>query len=824
MDFHLRDDKLHVVAAPGAGKTTLGIEVISRLNRPSLILCPTNTIKNQWKERIRTSFLQEKDYGIVSTDIRKPGYITVITYQALLAAFCGFDEEPEDNRPEDDERTEKEYTITASSRFRMDKAEDIIGILKSAEVSLLCFDEAHHLRKEWWKALTYLNEHLKPEQTLALTATPPYDADFNEWKRYQTLCGDIDEVISIPELVKNGDLCPHQDFIHFSQLHQRERELLENHRQHVNIMLEKLREDKRLQDLLAGMRFLRAEDEDTEAILDDPEFYVSIASLLNENGYTIPSRFLGLFDASPSEIPRFDIKQATVFLNGFLYVEKEEWKDLEAIRDEYFNQAKRTGLTDGKKFVLDGNEKFCRQIAGSIGKLDSIVSIVDLESRLLKEDLRMVILADFIRMNDQDCSTLGVVPTWRKLKDKFQGSISLGVLCGSLILLPKNTVERLQKLISENGIADDAITLDHFGGDGNYVRIVPKEGIRNHIVRLVTDMFNAGNLTVLVGTQALLGEGWDAPSINSLILSSTVSSYMLSNQMRGRAIRIDRNHPDKVSNIWHLATYDPKFGNYSYDLTQLATRFEGYEAPSYSGNHEIVSGIERVLMPNPLGVPETNIALAKNRNLTRRWWKDALFTGYGNTPPIGLSTGVQAEALTVRSLRYTGYMYYIWLLLPLAVLTGTVEGVMKQIAIVILETLSDQGLIKTSIKQVGLKVHDEKGELFVSCANLPADENNLFIQSLQEFLDPVENPRYLLVRHTRFLKKIRQTDYFAIPSAISPNKKGVEIFKGLWKLYIGDCDIIYTRSAEGRRVLLKARKYAFSAINKRASKRLSKWQ
>ena len=38
LDFHLRDHKLHVVAAPGAGKTTLGIEVISRLNRPSLIL------------------------------------------------------------------------------------------------------------------------------------------------------------------------------------------------------------------------------------------------------------------------------------------------------------------------------------------------------------------------------------------------------------------------------------------------------------------------------------------------------------------------------------------------------------------------------------------------------------------------------------------------------------------------------------------------------------------------------------------------------------------------------------------------------------------
>ena len=853
MDFHLRDDKLHVVAAPGAGKTTLGIEVISRLNRPSLILCPTNTIKNQWKERIRTSFLQEKDYGIVSTDIRKPGFITVITYQALLAAFCGFDDEPEDNRPEDEERTEKEYTITASSRFRMEKAEEVIGILQSAKVSLLCFDEAHHLRKEWWKALTYLNEHLKPEQTLALTATPPYDADLNEWKRYQALCGDIDEVISIPELVKNGDLCPHQDFIHFSQLHQRERELLEKHRQNVNIMLEKLREDKRLQDLLAGMRFLQAKDEDTEAILDSPEYYVSIASLLNDNGYSIPSRFLHLFDASPSDIPRFDIKQATVFLNGFIHVENEEWNGLEAIRDEYYNQAKRTGLTDGKRVVLDGNDKFCRQIANSIGKLDSIVSIVDLESRLLKEDLRMVILTDFIRMNDTDCSTLGVVPIWRKLKDRFLGRISLGVLCGSLILLPKNAVGKLQKLISDNSIADDAITQDRFGADDNYVRIIPKEGIRNHIVRLVTEMFNAGDLTVLVGTQALLGEGWDAPSINSLILSSTVSSYMLSNQMRGRAIRIDKNHPDKVSNIWHLATYDPKFGNYSFDLEQLATRFEGYEAPSYFGNHEIVSGIERVLMPNPLGIPETNLPLARNRDLTRRWWKDALYTGYGNTPPIGLSTGVQADSLTVKSLRYTGYMYYVWALLSAALIliylpspvqvigfavvallmgiiavhfirTGTVAGVMKQIAIVILETLSDQGLIKTSIKQVGLKVREEKGEMFVSCANLPAEENNLFIQSLQEFLDPVENPRYLLVKRSRFLKRIKQTDYFAIPSAISPNKKSVEIFKGLWKLYIGDCDIVYTRSAEGRRVLLKARKYAFSAVKQKVSKRLSKWQ
>ena len=855
LDFHLRDHKLHVVAAPGAGKTTLGIEVISRLNRPSLVLCPTNTIKNQWTERICSSFLQEKDYGIVSTNIRKPGYITVITYQALLAAFCGVEDTPQDSKPEEEDGREKEYSITASGRFKQEKADEVIDILKSARISLLCFDEAHHLRKEWWKALTYLNEHLIPEQTLALTATPPYDADFNEWKRYQALCGDIDEVISIPELVKNGDLCPHQDFIHYSRLQKHERELLEKHRQNVNILLEKLRNDTELQRLLAGMRFLQAEDADIDTILETPEFFVSIASFLNDCGHPIPERFLQLFDATSGSLPKFDNKWARIFLNGFFQAENEEWKDLAPARDEYYSLARRMGLTDGKKVVLDGNEKYCKLIAGSIGKLDSIVEIVDLESRLLKADLRMVILADFIRMNDPGCTTLGVVPIWRKLKDAFRDRISLGVLCGSLILLPQNTLGTLQKLISENDIDVDAISLDRFDKDEHYVRIIPKEGIRNHIVRLVTDMFNAGNLTVLVGTQALLGEGWDAPSINSLVLSSTVSSYMLSNQMRGRAIRIDKDHPDKVSNIWHLATVDTHPDGFSYDLAQLAARFEGFEAPSYFSRHEIMSGIERVLEPIQLSaIPMPNLSLARNRERTRKWWDDALYLGYSNNRPMGLSTGIEADAMTVRSLRYTSYKYYVILILSASLFifqlpmpvqlfgwvvitvllgilflrylkTGTVAGVMKQVAMVILETLSAQGLIKTSLKQVGLKVQDDaQGMTYVSCSNLPTEENNLFIQALQEFLDPVENPRYLLIRHSAFLKRIKQTDYFAIPSVIATNKSYVEVFKKLWKKYIGDCEIVYTRNPEGRKVLLKARKRAFSASEKKKAKRLSKWQ
>ena len=893
LDFHLRDKKLHVVAAPGAGKTTLGIEVIARLQRPTLILCPTNTIKNQWRDRICSSFLQEKDYGMVSTLIRKPAYLTVTTYQALLAAFCGRTDEEE--MPISEENAEPEDSDTdsfaSSARFKQEKADEVITILKAANISLLCFDEAHHLRKEWWKALTYLNEHLKPEQTLALTATPPYDADYGEWKRYQELCGEIDEVISIPELVKNGDLCPHQDYIYFSSLKQQERELLNIHNQHVRTFVDMILNDTELLDGLSKMSFFEAQESDVEMILESPAFYVSIASLLNAKGYRISERFLNLFDAKQKDLPKFDLQRAMAFINGFFENEAECFKPFESKKNHYFDVAKRLGLVVNKKVVLNDNVKIRRLIANSIGKLDSIVQIVKQEHSQLKERLRMVVLTDYIKMDDTACQSLGVVPIWRRLKEEVWGDVSIGVLCGTLILLPSTIIGKLYKLLSDNKIAEDSIKISRFDDDKDYIRIIPKESIRNYIVRMITEMFCAGDITVLIGTQALLGEGWDAPAINSLILSSTVSSYMLSNQMRGRAIRIDKNNPDKVSNIWHLATIDfpdekdfsmfetmssndmDALRIYTYDLEQLATRFKGFEAPSYYGKHEILSGIERItddldyspslgeafLKGKITRLKEVTKTLSTNRELTRQWWKDALYLGYGNGKQMNLSTGVQVPKISTMSLLYKGYKYRVALLLTMILTayftllqvlpffiptvaalvsivvvlgiytvkylkTGTVEGVMKQIAVTMLETMSSQGLIKSSIKNVGLRVAEDKGMLFVSCSNLPAEENNLFIQALQEFLDPVDNPRYLLVKHSKFMGRIKQTDYFSIPAVLSTNKKNVDMFKQLWKKYIGDCEIIYTRNPEGRKVLLKARKDASSAAKRDKSKRLSKWQ
>ena len=67
---YLQDGKINIVAAPGSGKTVLGLELVRRIDKPVLILAPTVTIKNQWVDRFVSLFLntnQVPEY--ISTNI-----------------------------------------------------------------------------------------------------------------------------------------------------------------------------------------------------------------------------------------------------------------------------------------------------------------------------------------------------------------------------------------------------------------------------------------------------------------------------------------------------------------------------------------------------------------------------------------------------------------------------------------------------------------------------------------------------------------------------------------------------------------------------------
>jgi superfamily II DNA or RNA helicase len=138
LEEHLDDNRLHVVAAPGSGKTLLGLEVTRRINRPSIILAPTRAIRDQWIERLCDFFLEGNAIpNWISKDIRNPKFLTVSTYQGLYSAFSGLIDEFEEEDIEPDEEDEGAELV---------EAELIIEALTQVGLGTIVLDEAHHLR------------------------------------------------------------------------------------------------------------------------------------------------------------------------------------------------------------------------------------------------------------------------------------------------------------------------------------------------------------------------------------------------------------------------------------------------------------------------------------------------------------------------------------------------------------------------------------------------------------------------------------------------------------------------------------------------------
>ena len=63
VEKYIEDKKVHIVAAPGSGKTILGLELARYLKNPVIIFAPTVTIKNQWVDRFVSSFTNYEKMG-----------------------------------------------------------------------------------------------------------------------------------------------------------------------------------------------------------------------------------------------------------------------------------------------------------------------------------------------------------------------------------------------------------------------------------------------------------------------------------------------------------------------------------------------------------------------------------------------------------------------------------------------------------------------------------------------------------------------------------------------------------------------------------------
>lgn len=886
LDGCLNDRKVHIVAAPGSGKTTVGLEILVRIGCPALILAPSITIREQWIERFSKSFLPEgeKSEGWISNSIRSPKALTVITYQALHSAYNRLSE------------SEKEEDVPAGESETAGYAGfDLIGTLKAAEIGTVCMDEAHHLRSEWWKALEKVVAELgKNTVTVSLTATPPYDSKLAEWQRYIDLCGEIDEEIFTPELVKENNLCPHQDYVYFNWPEEDEIRTIRAFRESARSVAGEIAESPPFIEAIRRHPGISDVESYAELFLDRPNYLTSLMVFLHHHHIEFPKALRDLIGTS-AKLPDLDLNWTEVLLQGFLYDDSASYPDCSAYQEELRKKLSGLGHISRKTVLLTGSDEINRLLVNSRGKLTSIVQIVRAEHKSLGGGLRLLVLTDFIRKEtlpligreSGEIQRIGVLPIFEALRRAGIPGLKLGVLSGSVVIVPRDGMDALRAAAVEKGVQIDCRPLPC----PDYVEANFSSSDAKQKVAVITDFFTAGGIHALIGTKSLLGEGWDSPCINTLILASFVGSYMLSNQMRGRAIRVYPPVPDKTANIWHLVSMEPvwaysdsmperllaRAGNggadsqtpISEDFMTLRRRFRAFLGVGDSED-VIEDGIDRLSVIRPpydrRHIEQINrqmLETASDRKQLIGKWRRAIARCPDASQVIELSTMDQAlvphrfvfrnavasfggtllaEALLSSLLRSytqlgdmggrsTGGLLILWTLIAvfasLAVKYAvriyrsiSPQACLKQMGTAVLKALKSAGTVESYNTRV---VAENCGEFATACylEGGTTYEKSIFTEGISQLLDFIDNPRYLLVQREKFLW-FTHTEYFAVPEVLGNRKENAEELLRWMQRLAGHYRLVYTRTPDGRKTLLKARAKSFVNHNNRLLDRTHK--
>ena len=863
---YLQDKRLHIVAAPGSGKTTLGIELIRRLGEPCLILSPSITIRQQWLERIASGFLtaEYRSEEILSNDLKDMKAVTAVTYQALYSAMKHYRGElsaGEEEEAEEKETEEKEDRDTEKVDFR---DFDIFKAVQAAGVRTICLDEAHHLRSEWWKALEAFMKEMKEVTVISLTATPPYDSTPGQWKRYIDLCGPIDEEIFTPELVKEGSLCPHEDYVYFNWPVKEELAEIKKYQDETEKIRNAILTGDSFTRMIASHKGLANPEEYGERFLDNPKYFSALLIFCQAQGIPFSPYFRELI-GTKGRLPGLNDSWLEALLQGFLYDDAESYQVSGEEKEGLLRELKEAGCIYRGKVSLTHKDAMQKLLVKSRGKMDSIRRIAEAEYQAQGEELRLLVLCDYIKKEklslvgtDQDMtSEIGAVPIFEHLRRMQKEGLRLGCLSGTVVIVPMETKEKLERFLAEKGCEGTLSPLR----DTGYGRLQVK-GKNTHVVAAVTELFQQGDINALVGTKSLLGEGWDAPCVNSLILATYVGSFMLSNQMRGRTIRTDREHPEKTGNIWHLACIFPqkdgktRHADFSGDYETLVRRFDSFLGVSWK-EPVIESGIGRLNMPefdSREKMEEINqmmLGRSADRDGLRRRWQESLTEIRGGMeveqveeiPAEELKTsylfihalGIEIinVILTIliqlaRSfLRVSGQnALQVNLLGVLMVLTAvliarygillfrfsTPERRMKHISRGVSRALIEIGELEDP-EHCRAEVESAEGMLIRTyLKGGTMRDKTTFACCMEELWGVIDNPRYLLSRDRRLGKN---GEYYAVPEIFGKQKERAAVFEKHMRGALGRFRLIYTRTPEGRKILLRARTRSF--VNKNQS-------
>jgi hypothetical protein len=194
----------------------------------------------------------------------------------------------------------------------------------------------------------------------------------------------------------------------------------------------------------------------------------------------VPLGTMEILGGDIEDLPKLDKYWLQLFLNQALLKDKYF---LQFKKKEYFKsiirQLKKICMIERKRIVLTEPEKIKAKLRLSTSKLNSITTIVEHELESLKDDLRMVILTDYIRKGEMPTSELdlekqekiGIIPIFERLRKRFPIEINLGILTGSMVVIPKFALPQLEKIIHDKNLNLQKLSIKALLHDSDYLEV-----------------------------------------------------------------------------------------------------------------------------------------------------------------------------------------------------------------------------------------------------------------------------------------------------------------------------------------------------------------
>ena len=864
---------LHIVAPPGSGKTVLGLYVWANLVRkPTLVLSPNSAIQAQWAARTDLFDLDGKE-EYVSTDPKKPGLLTSLTYQSITMPKRGgeelneaaielwienlisneeaIDEEnalgwindlKEKNQPYYEDRlsiyrkkVRDEFSKHGNALWTLsESAKTNLQKLKQIGIGMIILDECHHLLHHWGRVLTEVRDYFDDPIVLGLTATPP---DFEQYleedaNRYREFFGEIDYEVPVPALVRDSNLAPYQDLALFVRPSQNELNYVAKVDEEFQVLLNELHETQDYPNATLPIdQWVYKALEKRQSPGGKKEAWDQFTKRNGDFAHAGRAFLLHKVGSLPEGVPyppqylldNYQNKLAILRPVLDRYVRhglRRSESELDHQKAELVTQRLRMlGSQITETGIRPCASPVGRIMAYASSKTKAISTILTSEMQALGGDIRAVIITDFEKTSAttlvegvMDDEAGGAVAAFRQAVHCDNVDLLNPILMtGSTVLvdddLASEFLSAANDWISGRGLAirlEDKIR-------GNYHEIVGKgkDWVPRYYSLMITEFFQRGITKCLIGTRGLLGEGWDASRINVLIDLTTVTTSMSINQLRGRSIRLDKLWPEKVANNWDVICLAEEFTNGFSDYERFKKKHKQLYGVCDDG--AIEKGVGHVhaafTEAEPEGISEgmsvfneDMLRRSRNRSHVRELWgigqpfnakpKSAIEAKLGDGSGGGFSFGKEQSP---------------W----------TNESLVQAISLSIVNSLIHLGMISRNCRADG--GNRGGGWVRLHLENATEEESALFATCLEEILGPMEKPRYVISRSSKFITdtwlskmmpeviakffrpvKERLVMYHTVPKVLAASAEKAETFQRYWNEFVSPSELFYARSKEGK--------------------------